>query len=100
MGNYKVKLDSTEYKKFIGLFELEVFGTEGDSYRINDSECIILSKDIDTAKFTLIYEMMHNLMLEGVPVVKIELLRVIDCESGDEIIIRESEDSDDNIFNG
>lgn len=72
------KLDAKIYNKYIGTFDMDVFGHDG-VYYISGSQCITLAQNIETAKMTLIYEMLHQCMFECMPVRAIKLVSVYDC---------------------
>ena len=72
------KLSQDSYNKYIGTFDMDVFGPDG-VYSISGSECITLAQNIETAKMTLIYEMLHQCMFECMPVRAIKLVSVYDC---------------------
>ena len=90
----KLGIDPKEFHKYVGYFNLEVFGPNG-IVAIDDCHVISLSMDIDTAKMMMIYEMCQSCMMELMPLKSIDLIKVYDVDNDKTIHILPSGDNED-----
>lgn len=76
-------VDTTQYKKFIGTYNVISFKDDGSDMLLDDTHCVFLAKDINFAKYLAVYSMIEDLKFCGVAVKSIELVEV--CEVSDDI---------------